>query len=301
LKRVVVVGDVVTDIVVRPHGPISHGTDTTSSISISGGGSGANTAAWIGALGGSCDFVGRVGADQAQWHESLLTTVGVQTFLAVDATLPTARIVVLVDPTGERTMLTDRGANDALCVADLARPGIVIGPNSIVHVSGYTLLFEGPRAAGLHALDAAHRRGAVSSVDPNSSGFLSSVGSEAFFALTAGVEFCFPNFDEVRSLTGCSDVAAGACELTSRYPTVVCKLGAEGAFVAQNGKVVAREPAVNAGVVDTTGAGDSFAGGFLTGLAKGLGMDDCLHVALATAARSVAIVGARPNTGVALQ
>ena len=153
--RVVVIGDVVTDIVVRPHHAIAYGTDTASSIAIAGGGSGANTAAWIGALGGSCDFAGRVGADQADWHRSLLTDVGVRAFLRVDPTLPTARIVVLVDPSGERTMLTDRGANDALEPADVA--SLDIERNSVVHVSGYTLLFDGPRAAGLAAFDAATR------------------------------------------------------------------------------------------------------------------------------------------------
>jgi sugar/nucleoside kinase (ribokinase family) len=297
LKRIVVVGDVVTDIVVRPHGPIQHGTDTASSITITGGGSGANTAAWIGSLGGLCDFVGRVGVDQATWHESLLSAVGVRTFLAVDAVLPTARIVVLVDPSGERTMLTDRGANDSLRIADLIQPGLdtEFGLNSIVHVSGYTLLFDGPRDAGLHALETARRCGALTSVDPNSSGFLAIAGPEKFLAMTSGVDLCFPNTDEVLALTNIRDAVEGACALTSYYPTVVCKLGAEGALVAQHGNVVARGAALATDVVDTTGAGDAFAAGYLTGLAHGLEASECLDLALATAAKLVAIVGARPS------
>jgi sugar/nucleoside kinase (ribokinase family) len=296
LKRIVVVGDVVTDIVVRPHGPVVHGTDTASSITITGGGSGANTAAWIGSLGGSCDFLGSVGVDQATWHESQLSAVGVRALLAVDAVLPTARIVVLVDPSGERTMLTDRGANDTLRVDHFLRLGLDIGRNSIVHVSGYTLLFDGPRDAGLYALEIAHSCGAVTSVDPNSSGFLAIAGPEKFLAMTLGVDLCFPNTDEVFALTGIGDAVQGACELTSFYPTVVCKLGAEGALVAQRGKVVARGDALVVDVVDSTGAGDAFAAGYLAGLAHDLEVSECLDMALATAAEAVARVGARPST-----
>jgi sugar/nucleoside kinase (ribokinase family) len=293
--RVVVVGDVVTDIVVRPHHAIAHGTDTASSITIAGGGSGANTAAWIGALGGSCDFVGRVGSDQAEWHQGLLADVGVHTFLSVDQGRPTARIVVLVDPSGERTMLTDRGANDALQPADVFGPSAPdIGPNCIVHVSGYTLLFDGPRAAGLSAFHAARRVGAVTSVDPNSAGFLSLIGPDSFLAMTEGVDLCFPNADELFSLTGIVDPGEAACALTASYSTVVAKLGAEGALVAAGGKIVGRGSAVPANVVDTTGAGDSFAAGYLHALSSGADVEQCLNSALTTAARTVGVVGARP-------
>jgi sugar/nucleoside kinase (ribokinase family) len=287
-----VVGDVVTDIIVRPHSTIAHGTDTASSITIGGGGSGANTAAWIAFLGGACDFVGRVGADQAGWHHELLSACGVRTFLAVDSNLPTARIVVLVEPSGERTMLTDRGANDALSVADLAK---VVGPHSVVHVSGYTLLFDGPRAAGLQALEEGRRNGVITSVDPNSSGFLSVVGPEHFLAMTSGVDLCFPNADELVALSGMSDVEAGACALNAHYATVVGKLGSAGAIVAQNGRVTARVPAEATVVVDTTGAGDSFAAGYLFACAHGRDTHECLQSAVRTAARAVAGVGARPD------
>jgi sugar/nucleoside kinase (ribokinase family) len=291
-RRIVVVGDVVTDIVATPKAPIAHGTDTAAEITMVAGGSGANTAAWIGFLGGNCEFVGRVGSDQAAWHNSMLRSAGVQTFLTVDPVRPTARIVVLVDSTGERTMLTDRGANDALSADDVG--GVDVSATTVIHVSGYTLLFDGPRAAGISALDRGRACGAILSVDPNSAGFLTLTGPDAFLAMTTGVDVCFPNADELRVLTRRTEPEAAACALSSHYGTVVAKLGAAGAFVAQNGEVVVRSAALPARVIDTIGAGDAFAAGYLVALAGGQPVTACLAGALSAASQAVSLLGARP-------
>jgi sugar/nucleoside kinase (ribokinase family) len=292
-RRILVVGDVVTDIIVVPRAPIAHGTDTAAEITMVAGGSGANTAAWVGFLGGNCEFVGKVGADQAAWHESMLQQFGVRTRLGVDPARPTARIVVLVDATGERTMLTDRGANDSLSVDDIAPTQV--STTAIVHVSGYTLLFDGPRPAGLAALERGRASGALVSVDPSSVGFLTRTGPDAFLAMTVGVDLCFPNVDELTLLSGASDLNKAACTLSSHYGTVVAKLGAAGALVAQNGEVVVRREAMPTRVVDTTGAGDAFAAGYLVQLAAGRSVDECLAGALSAASKAVSVVGARPR------
>lgn len=291
-RRIVVVGDLVTDVIVQPHAAIVHGTDTAASISFVAGGSAANTAAWIGALGGPVDFVGRTGQDQHDWHDGLLTKFGVRAFITADSNLPPARIVVLVDPNGERTMLTDRGANDALSPNDVEHARI--DNQTIVHVSGYTLLFDGPRPAGLFALAQARASGASTSVDPNSSGFLARVGAARFLEMTAGVDICFPNADEVCALTDLDDPVDAAIVLTRHYDTVACKLGAQGALVARAGAIVARSSAPEVAVVDTTGAGDAFAAGYLLGFANGCDAVDCLDRAIATSGQAVSIVGARP-------
>ncbi len=291
-RRIVVVGDVVTDVIVRPHSAIIHGTDTASSIAIIAGGSAANTAAWIGALGGTVEFVGRAGRDQHAWHEGLLNQFGVHALITADPELPSARIVVIVDASGERTMLTDRGANDALSLADVecAR----IDSKTMLHVSGYTLLFDGPRPAGLSALQRARREGAPTSVDPNSSGFLANVGPTRFLEMTANVDICFPNADELCALIGGTDPFEAAIALTHHYGTVVCKLGPEGAVVARAGAIVARRRAPDVTVIDTTGAGDAFAAGYLAALANGRNVDGCLDLAIETSGRAVSTVGARP-------
>jgi sugar/nucleoside kinase (ribokinase family) len=291
-RSILVLGDVVTDVVVRPLGPLQHGTDTPSAIMIGGGGSAANTAAWAAACGADVAFVGRVGRDQAAWHIDLLAEVGMRAYLAVDDEFPTARIVVLVDGAGERAMLTDRGANDRLVDGDL--DDTLLAEAGIVHVSGYSLSVVGPRRVAQRALLEAHRGRSLTSVDPNSVSMLGELGVSEFLRLTDGVDLCFPNADEACALTGFDDPRAAAVALTSTYATVVCKLGPNGAVVASGGAIVAEGPAVATTVVDTTGAGDAFAGAYLAGLAAGSDGSSPLTQALAAASLAVGRVGGRP-------
>ena len=190
-------------------------------------------------------------------------------------------------------MLTDRGANDALTPTDV--DAVSIDRSTLVHVSGYTLLFDGPRPAGLFALEKARKQGAFTSVDPNSSGFLALVGPTTFLKMTAGVDVCFPNADEVSALTDIPDPIEAALALSQHYGTVVCKLGPEGALIARSGSILARHNAPEVTVVDTTGAGDAFAAGYLHALAQGEGLDNCLAMAIHTSGRAVARIGARPR------
>ena len=115
---ILVVGDVIDDTVVIPSGPIRPDTDTTSTIRRVAGGSAANTAAWLAALGADVSFVGAVGKADVARHTALLPGVDVH-LQAVDAA--TGAIIVLVQG-AERSMLTDRGANDITAICLLAAP-----------------------------------------------------------------------------------------------------------------------------------------------------------------------------------
>ena len=112
--RILVIGDVMTDIIVRPEGPLARGSDRRASIAFLPGGSAANQAAWLASFGVGVDFVGRVGAADVQSETARLKAVGVTPWLAGDAERPTGRLIALIDASGERSFLTDRGANDAL-------------------------------------------------------------------------------------------------------------------------------------------------------------------------------------------
>src|SRR5690606_36219202 len=121
--RVVVVGDVIDDVVVRPLEAVTRDSDTRAVIARSPGGSAANLACWLGAAGAVVAFVGRVGAADGARHTEALERFGVDARLAADPDRDTGSIVILVDPDdGARTMFTDRGANLAL-VADDVEPG----------------------------------------------------------------------------------------------------------------------------------------------------------------------------------
>ena len=112
--RVLVVGDVMEDVIVRPEGPLARGSDRRAAISVKPGGSAANQAAWLARFGVAVDLVARVGKGDVEREAERLAKAGVTPHLAGDEGHETGRLVVLIDPDGERSFLTDRGANLAL-------------------------------------------------------------------------------------------------------------------------------------------------------------------------------------------
>jgi sugar/nucleoside kinase (ribokinase family) len=287
---VVVVGDVMDDVLVRPRTAVSPGSDTESEIRRSPGGSGANQAAWLASLGVPVRFYGRCGAVDAGRHAAALRRAGVDARVAADAVEPTGTVVVLVAG-DERSMFTDRAANRRLSEEDLPRS---LEGVAHLHVSGYSLFDPSSRVHVAGLLRAARGSGVPVSVDPSSESDLRAVGPDEFLAMTDGAAIAFPNGAEARMLSGRVDSEAAAVALTEHYATVAVKLGAEGAILAcRNGPPlhVAAEPVE---VVDTTGAGDAFCAGFLAAFVRGAGPKAAARAAAATAARALTRLGARP-------
>lgn len=291
--RVLVVGDVIDDLIVHPHGPIRPDTDTPATIEPRPGGSGANQAAWLAEAGLTVRFVGRVGARDVARHAAELTRLGVEPVLIADDERPTGTIVVLVGDDATRTMLTDRGANLGLTAADL--PDALLDDVDHLHLSGYALFEPGVRTAVLDLVHRAVARGIPWSVDPSSTGFLADVGVPAFLAWTTGAALLLPNLDEGRALTGLEEPEAVAAALTAHAPLVALKLAADGALVARRGGPVERVAAPSVVVVDPTGAGDAFAAGFLAALLTGRTPRDAAAAGTALGARAVTTTGARPR------
>ena len=284
--RVVVVGDLMVDVVARLSGALARGSDTPARIERHGGGQGANVAAWLAACGEPVTFVGRVG-DDALGREAVaeLEAAGVDARVTLDAGRPTGTCLVLVEPGGERTMVPDPGANDALLVEDLPE-------GTHVHLAGYTLLREGSRAAGLHALAQARTRGMTTSLDPSSAALLAAVGAARFLEWAGPVDLLLPNEDEAAVL--------GAAPATARAPSpipareIVVKCGPEGALWTDGARTV-RRTADAVEVVDTTGAGDAFAAGLLSAWRPGGDPEAALAAGCRLAARAVSKPGARPR------
>jgi sugar/nucleoside kinase (ribokinase family) len=288
-----VVGDIMADIVAIASGPLRRGSDTAAEVTTHGGGAGANTAAWLAAEGYRTALIGRVG-DDALGRQSLddLVATGVVPRIVVDPLQRTGTCVVVVSPDGERTMLPDAGANAHLAPADL--PEMLFQPGRHLHLSGYTILHDGSRLGGLAALDLARRRRMTSSVDPASTGPLSEVGAERFLSWIEGVDVCLVNEDEARVLTGEQDPLSAGRTLGELFPHVVVKLGAAGAVWFGPGQDPVTAPAVAVDVLDTTGAGDAFAAGFLPAWRDGLTPRLALTAGNTVASRAVSRVGARP-------
>lgn len=260
--RVVVVGDVINDVLVRPLGPVAPDTDTRAQIVRRPGGSAANLAGWLASLGDAVGFVGRVGAVDHALHHARLESLGIEAHLAVDAERETGTIVVIVDADGGRTMLTDRGANVALTPDDV--PAGVLDGAALLHLSGYTLFEEPARGTALDLMARAGAAGVPVSVDPGSVAFLQDVGPKQFLDWTAGAALCFPNRDEAALLAGTPDPVQAAERLCDTYGTVVVTLDADGVVVGRRGRQPVAVPAQRVHAVDTTGAGDAFCAGFLT-------------------------------------
>ena len=290
--QVIVVGDVINDVVVRPKGPFEAGTDTPSQIERSPGGSGANQAAWMAALNVEVRFAGRAGAADCADHREALERAGVETRLTDDEDLPTGTIVVLVSPDGERSMFTDRGANRALGAADL--PAELLEGCRLLHVSAYPLFEPGSRDAVLQLCASAIAAGITVSIDPASAAGLRAVGRRAFLEWTSGAQLVFPNLDEGRLLTGLDDPDAIADALSARYAVVALKLGPAGALVATSeGRRVA-VGALAAEVADSTGAGDAFCVGFVSRWLCDDDLETCAGAAVTAASRAVGQAGGRP-------
>ncbi|HYN74713.1 MAG TPA: sugar kinase [Candidatus Limnocylindria bacterium] len=293
-STIICLGDVMTDVVARLRGPLVRGSDSPAPVMLTAGGAAANTACWLAVSGSAAVVVGRIGWDLAgDAALAALTRAGVTAHLSRDPLRPTGTCIVLVSPDGERTMVPDAGANAGLRPKDV--PEELFTRTAHLHLSGYSLLNEGSREAALHAVELARRSGATVSVDPASAGPLSAVGAQTFLEWVGGADALLANADEALALTGVSDPAKAARILSTAFTEVIVKLGADGALWAGRGSdTVVRVPAEPVEVVDTTGAGDAFAAGWLPVALAGGRPKRALKAGCAVAAQAVTRLGARP-------
>jgi sugar/nucleoside kinase (ribokinase family) len=243
-------GDLVLDVIVRLEQPLATGADATSRIVLRPGGQAANVAAWIAALGGTPRFIGKRGADDAgTLAASRLRDFGVDVVGPVEPA-GNGVIVSLVDISGERSMCSDRGVATELEPDEIDETWFVDCEH--LHVSGYALLREPVRFAAVRAVEHARANDARVSVDLSSWSAIRDFGAGRFreqLELLAP-DVVFANEDEDRIVNG---------PISST--TWIVKRGASGAVF--DGEERPAMPLAN--VVDSTGAGDAFAAGWLVG------------------------------------
>jgi sugar/nucleoside kinase (ribokinase family) len=259
---VLVCGDVINDVLVKPLDGTAPGSDTRAAIRACPGGSAANQAAWMAHLGAEVTFAGRVGAGDAEYHRRELARAGVRAHLAADEDADTGSIVIMVARDGERTMFTDRAANLRLRRSDI--PDGLLDGAAVLHLTGYTFCEPPLLEVALRLLDDARSRGLAVTIDPGSASFLARLEPAAFLRWTAGAAVCFPNRDEAAVLVGEADPVTMAARLTRHYGIVVVKLGGAGCVLAVRGEAPVRIAAYPAQARDTTGAGDAFCGAFMS-------------------------------------
>ena len=293
MSRVLVIGDVMTDLIVQPEGPIVQGSDRRATIRSRPGGSGANQAVWLGAMGAEVLFAARVGIADQPMYENYFRGLGVIPALGADNTLPSGVLVTLLDPDGERSFLTDRGANLHLCAEDL--PPTLLDGVGMVMVSGYSFFAATPRHAVQALLAAARSRGIGVAIDPASIGFLEEVGAAEFLRWTSGADWLFANDSEAETLCGAVGFEPQMRLLGEHFRNVVIKRGRYGAALGGKNGLRLALPAPVVPVVDSTGAGDAFAAGFVAAHLGGAEPADALARAIVAGAEAVQFLGGQPT------
>jgi sugar/nucleoside kinase (ribokinase family) len=260
------------------------------------GGSAANTLAGLAALGAKCAFIGQVADDQLGEvfaHDVRAGGIAFDTVTRAGDP-PTGRCLIFVTPDGQRTMNTFLGASQFLPATALDET--VIAAASVLYLEGYLWDPEEPRSAMRRAIAAARSAGRKVAFTLSDAFVISRHGDDFRALIEAGeIDILFANEHELAALTGIEDFHAGLEQLAVKVPTVVVTRSENGAHAA-SGAERAHVPAEPiAKVVDTTGAGDLFAAGFLFGHVRGRPLAECLTLGAICAAEIISHYGARPE------
>lgn len=263
------------------------------------GGSAANTMAGLASLGGRGAFVGKVRNDELGGifqRDIRAAGVAFDTPVATDGP-PTARCLILVTPDAQRTMNTFLGAAVELAPDDL--DGAVIQSAKVTYMEGYLWDPPNAKAAFQAAAEMAHEAGrkvALSLSDP----FCVARHRDSFIELIGGhVDLLFANEDEICSLFQVEDFDRALREASGHCEIAVLTRSDKGSVVLAGGEVHVIDAAPVDTVIDTTGAGDLYAAGFLYGYTQGKGLHDCGRIGALAAAEVISHYGARPETTLA--
>lgn len=265
----------------------------------SSGGSAANTAAGVASFGGSAAFIGRVCDDQlGQIFAHDIKSIGVD-YASPAATdgMPTARSFIFVTPDAERTMMTFLGASTEIAPDDVAPE--LIGRGGILYIEGY--LWDAPpaKAAVLKAIEAVRAAGGKVAFSLSDSFCVGRHRTEFAHLIANHVDILLANEDEIAAQYGVSSFDAAAAAVVGDVEVAALTRGPAGSVVVSGQERVESAAAPIDRVVDTTGAGDLYAAGFLYGLARNRALADCARLGGLAAGEVISHFGARPETSLA--
>lgn len=251
------------------------------------GGSACNTIVGIGMLGGNARFIGKRGEDElGRQFEASLIRSNVEPVLLTSPS-PTGHVLSIITPDAQRSMMTYLGAS-----AETLPEEITAGhfrDTAIVHLEGY-LLFN-PQLLRA-SLTAAKKAGAIVSLDLASYTIVETSLQLLDEITGTYVDILIANEDEAAAFTGLKDEQEAVRALAKKAPVAVMKLGKRGSLIAHNGEIVSVKPCGSGAAVDTTGAGDLWAAGFLYGLVKGYPLEVCGAIGSSCGFEVCQVVGA---------
>ena len=261
------------------------------------GGSAANTAYWISQLGGEVGFIGKISNDElGNQFQSSLKDSGLKDFTVFEEEdNQTGLCAIFITPDGERTMNTYLGAGEYLSVNDLNVDSIKDA--NILYMEGYLWDKPSSKEAFLHAAKLNKETGGMNAISL-SDVFCVDTHRESFKDfIKSDMDFVFCNEDELNSLFELNNIDESIENFLNLFPNVkqlICTLGASGVLIIEEGRSYHFD-ATEANVVDKTGAGDFFAGGYLYGLQKNLSLVDSAEIANRSAAHVISEIGVRPK------
>lgn len=298
----VVVGDYAWDVLIRTRSELMQGGDLFGQVELAPGGSAANVAVWARRCGLPTAFVGMIGRDRfGQLAQDELASEGVEAHWAYTSEHLTGAVAVWIDHSGERSMVSGKGADHFLLPTDL--PTELLRGAGHLHLSAWSFFDDPPRQAARRAAQLVVGAGGTLSLDPGSFQMIDEMGVKNFVGMTAdlGVTVLFPNLEEGEVLSGRKDPHAISERLAQVYPgaMVMLKLDDEGAYLYHAGEGT-HFPTAARQVVDATGAGDAYAGAFLAAWLRGASPEEAAAGANQLAGWVVGRVGARPERDAAL-
>ena len=261
------------------------------------GGSAANTAYWISQLGGEVGFIGKISNDElGNQFQSSLKDSGLKDFTVFEEEdNQTGLCAIFITPDGERTMNTYLGAGEYLSVNDLNVDSIKDA--NILYMEGYLWDKPSSKEAFLHAAKLNKETGGMNAISL-SDVFCVDMHRESFKDfIKSEIDYVFCNEDELNSLFELNNIDESIENFLNLFPNVeqlICTLGSSGVMIIEKGRSYHFD-ATEANVVDKTGAGDFFAGGYLYGLQKNLSLVDSAEIANRSAAHVISEIGVRPK------
>ena len=261
------------------------------------GGSAANTAYWISQLGGEVGFIGKISNDElGKQFKSSLNSSGLKDFTVFEEEEnQTGLCAIFITPDGERTMNTYLGAGEYLSIEDLNIDSI--SDAKILYMEGYLWDKPSSKEAFLHAAKLNKESGGMNAISL-SDVFCVDMHRDSFKDfIKSDIDYVFCNEDELNSLFELNDINKSIEIFEETFLGVkqlVCTLGPDGVLIYVDGEKHTFS-ATEANVVDKTGAGDFFAGGYLFGLQKGLSINESAEIANRSAAHVISEIGVRPK------
>lgn len=251
------------------------------------GGSACNTVIGVSKLGGQSRFVGKSGkGDMGHFYEKHLGKNNVDPALFKSSS-PTGRVLSVITPDAQRTMFTFLGAASETQPEEITKT--CFKDAAIVHIEGYILFNEN---LILSALNAAKEAGACISLDLASFTVVEESKPLLEKIVEDFVDILIANEDEARAFTGYSDELKALDRLSENVHIAVLKLGERGSIVSHSDKIIMIDPMGTGVAVDTTGAGDLWASGFLFGLVNGFSLEKCGELGSACGYEVCQVVGA---------